>query len=60
MWDYKRVYVEIVEFTVFVKLWTFDINPDHSREKRRIDSIRVSAGVYLDLGDTKELIDENE
>lgn len=56
----KQIYVEIVDFTTFVKFWTFDVNPDLSREKRLIDKIQVSAGVYLDVGCTKQIIDENE
>ena len=60
LYDYKSVYVEIVEFTAFVKFWTFDVNPDLSRNKRKVDGVTVSAGVYLVLGNTKEFIDENE
>jgi hypothetical protein len=56
----KKIYVEIVEFTTFVKFWTFDIHPNNSREKRLIDRISISAGVYLDIGYTKEFIDKNE
>ena len=56
----KEIYVEIVEFATFVKFWTFEVKPDLSREKRQIDRITVSAGVYLGVGDTINLIDENE
>jgi hypothetical protein len=56
----KEIFVEIVEFTTFVKFWTFDIHPDNSRDKRLVDRINVSAGVYLDIGYTKEFIDKNE
>lgn len=56
----KQIYVEIVDFTAFVKFWTFDVKPDLSREKRLVDRITVSAGVYLDVGNTIDLIDENE
>jgi len=56
----KEIYVEIVEFTHFVKFWTFEVKPDFSREKRLVDRMSVSAGVYLDVGYTKQFIDENE
>lgn len=56
----KEIYVEIVEFTYFVKFWTFEVKPDFSREKRLVDRMSVSAGVYLDVGYTKQFIDENE
>ncbi len=60
LYDYKRLYVEIVEFTLFVKFWTFDVNPDNTRNKRMVDRITVSAGVDLVYGNTKDFIDENE
>lgn len=56
----KEIYVEIVEFTHFVKFWTFEVKPDFSREKRLVNKISVSAGVYLDAGYTKQFIDEIE
>ncbi|ABR50077.1 hypothetical protein Amet_3995 [Alkaliphilus metalliredigens QYMF] len=36
------------------------MKPDLSREKRLVDRMSVSAGVYLDVGYTKQFIDENE
>jgi hypothetical protein len=36
------------------------VNPDYSKEKRMVDRIKVSAGVYLEYGDTIQLIDEIE
>ncbi len=56
----KEIYVEIVEFTHFVKFWTFEVKPDLSREKHLVSRMSVSAGVYLDVGYTKQFIDENE
>lgn len=56
----KEIYVEIVEFTHFVKFWTFEVKPDFSREKHLVSRMSVSAGVYLDVGYTKQFIDENE
>jgi hypothetical protein len=56
----KEIYVEIVEFTHFVKFWTFADIDGLSREKILIDRIKVSAGVYLDYGDTKQFIDKKE
>jgi hypothetical protein len=36
------------------------VKADFTREKRLVDRISVSAGVYLDVGYTKQFIDENE
>jgi hypothetical protein len=43
-----------------VKFWTFDVGSDLSREKRQIDRIKVSAGINLDYGYTKQFIDKNK
>jgi hypothetical protein len=56
----KEIYIEIVEFTYFVRFWTFDVEEDLSREKRLIDKIKVSAGINLDRGYTKQLIDKRD
>lgn len=37
---------------LFVKFWTFDVNPDNTRNKRMVDRITVSAGVDLILLDS--------
>jgi len=57
---YKEVYVEIVEFTTFVKFSSFEVMADNTREKHMFDRINVSAGVYLGVMDTKEIIDKIE
>jgi hypothetical protein len=36
------------------------VKPDFSREKHLVNRMSVSAGVYLDVGYTKQFIDENE
>ena len=43
-----------------MKFWSFAINDDNSREKRQIDRIRVSAGINLDYGYTKQFMDKNK
>jgi len=56
----KKIYVEIVEFTTSAKFWTFETLLNNAREKRLVDHIKVSAGVYLDMGNTKDFINKNE
>lgn len=51
----KEIYVEIVEFTTVVSFWTADRIPDQPRNRRLVDLIKVSAGVYLSVKDTKGL-----
>jgi hypothetical protein len=60
LYSYEELYVEIVEFSTFVKFWSYDVNPDNTRTKRLYDRINVSAGVYLGVMDTIHDIDKKE
>jgi hypothetical protein len=55
----KENYIEILEFTHFVKIFQFDGNGENYRNKQRIDRIKVSVVVDLVSGNTYEEEDES-
>lgn len=50
-------YVEILEFTHFVRLFRFETIDEKYREKSFIDSITVVVGLKVESGNTKILFE---
>ena len=55
----KANYIEILEFTHFVKIFQFDGNGTNYRNKQLIDRVKVSVVVDLVSGNTCNIEDES-
>lgn len=55
----KTNYIEILEFTHFVKIFQFDGNGTNYRNKQLIDRVKVSVVVDLVSGNTCDSEDES-